>query len=104
MNDIHISKKFKVITNYPNPFHTKTTIEYSIKENSHVLLDIYNLHGKKVVTLVNGNKQTGLYKTVWDGNGLNGSEVSTGFYYLVLTTSNNEKITRTKKEVVFVRE
>ena len=102
-HNIKQNNKHNIITNYPNPFHTKTNIEYSIKEKSHVLLDIYNLQGKKVSTLVEGNKQTGLYKTVWEGDGLNGSEVSTGVYYLVLTTSNNEKITRVKKEVFFLK-
>jgi len=65
---------------YPNPFNTSTTIGYDLPRASLVTLEVYNLVGQKVATLVNGYEQAG-YRTVnW-----NAAEVTTGIYYYKLT-------------------
>lgn len=65
---------------YPNPFNASTTIGYDLPRASRVTLEIYNLVGQKVATLVNDYQQAG-YKTVnW-----NAAEVTTGIYYYKLT-------------------
>jgi hypothetical protein len=65
---------------YPNPFNASTTIGYDLPRASQVTLEIYNLVGQKVATLVNDYQQAG-YKTVnW-----NAAEVTTGIYYYKLT-------------------
>lgn len=65
---------------YPNPFNVFTTIGYELPRASRVTLEVYNLVGQKVATLVNGYEQAG-YKTVnW-----NAAEVTTGIYYYKLT-------------------
>lgn len=61
--------------NRPNPFNPATEISFSLPEPSHVTLEIYNLTGQKVVTLVDGHLQTGPYTFTWDG-----SDAASGIY------------------------
>jgi hypothetical protein len=67
--------------NYPNPFNPSTTIEYSVPKRSLVTIEICNLLGQKVRTLVNETKSAGTYKSVWDGTDDMGKQLSTGVYF-----------------------
>lgn len=53
--------------NYPNPFNSETSIQYTIPEASHVKLIIYNLMGQRLNTLVDGIKQPGHHRAIWNG-------------------------------------
>ncbi len=68
------------LSNYPNPFNPTTTIHYSIAENSHVTLDVYNIRGQRVIKLVDDRLQKGEHSVVWDGNDDTGNSVSSGVY------------------------
>jgi hypothetical protein len=75
-----VPRNFALRGCYPNPFNASTTIGYDLPRASRVTLEVYNLVGQKVATLVNGYEQAG-YKTVnW-----NAAEVTTGIYYYKLT-------------------
>ena len=74
---------FMLGQNYPNPFNPTTTIQYSIPKAAHVTLNVYNSLGKKVVTLVNANKEAGSYTV-----NFNGSSLSSGIYYYRITSGN----------------
>ncbi len=65
---------------YPNPFNTSTTIGYDLPRASRVTLEVYNLVGQKVATLVNDYEQAGYKSINW-----NAAEVTTGIYYYKLT-------------------
>lgn len=67
--------------NYPNPFRPQTTVNYTVKGTSPVSLEIYNLKGQLVRTLVNETKATGNYSAVWDGRDSDGKQVSGGVYH-----------------------
>ena len=56
--------------NYPNPFNPRTTIEYELKRPSNVQLEVYNVLGQKVKTLINGYERAGDYKINFNGSGL----------------------------------
>ena len=64
--DHHVPTDYYLKQNYPNPFNASTIIEYSLPENAYVTLDIYDILGRHVVTLVNGNQTAGRYQVVWD--------------------------------------
>lgn len=68
--------KFELHQNYPNPFNPTTNIRYRIAKNSFVTLKIYDLLGKEVATLVNGNQNAGTYEV-----NLNGENLSSGMYF-----------------------
>ncbi len=78
---------FKLEQNYPNPFNPATTIKFHIKENGYVTLIIYNLLGKEVEILVNGNKNRGSYTVKW-----NAENVPGGVYFCKLTSGNKKEI------------
>jgi spore germination protein YaaH len=52
-------------TNYPNPFNAQTTLRFDIENNARVSLDIYDINGKRVETLVNGYLNSGTYQRSW---------------------------------------
>jgi len=72
--------KFSLAQNYPNPFNLKTTIRYEIPKLGHTTLDIYNLAGQKIKTVVQKNQLAGSHIALWDGTNENGQIISTGVY------------------------
>ena len=72
---------FKLDQNYPNPFNPSTTINYSIQESGNVIIKIYDSLGKQIRILVNETKNSGEYRTIWDGRDDNGKKVSSGVYF-----------------------
>jgi hypothetical protein len=74
--------------NYPNPFNPTTSIEFALPEAAQVSLEIYNLLGQKVRTLVNGYVPAGYINTSWDGLDQNGKEISSGTYIYRLQTAD----------------
>jgi hypothetical protein len=75
--------------NYPNPFNATTNISFGLPEAGHVSLEIYNLMGQKVATLVDGNMPAGSHSVCWDA-----STASSGIYFYKLTTAD---FTETKR-------
>jgi len=55
-------KQFRLFQNYPNPFNPLTTIKYAVPKQAIVNIDLYNLLGQKVQTLVKGKKAPGVYE------------------------------------------
>ncbi|MCB5228819.1 MAG: carboxypeptidase regulatory-like domain-containing protein [Candidatus Cloacimonetes bacterium] len=80
--------------NYPNPFNPETTISYSIKDAGAVRLDIYNIKGQLVTTLVNEDKPSGHYKAVWNGRDASGGACSSGIYFYHLQAPGYRKVNK----------
>ena len=78
--------------NYPNPFNPTTNIEYSISKNQFVKINIFDITGKNIKTLVNENKTPGNYHVKWNGTNFNGNIQPTGVYYYQLEMVNNQSI------------
>ena len=72
--------RFELAQNHPNPFNPVTTIGYGLPERSYVTIEIYNVLGQKVRSLVNCEQPAGLYAITWDGTNTAGSPVATGVY------------------------
>ncbi len=89
---------FNLSQNYPNPFNPATTIEYSIPENSNVRLEVFNILGEKVVTLVNEYKPAGNYRVTFETNSLN-STLPSGVYIYKINSSAFQQI----KKMVLIR-
>jgi hypothetical protein len=71
---------FALHNNYPNPFNPITNIRYDIPEVSDVRIDIYNLAGQRVRTLVSREHQPGRYRIKWNATNDFGSPVASGMY------------------------
>ena len=74
--------------NYPNPFNPSTTIAYSIQNDGMIELNVYNIKGQLVKTLVRGEQQAGSYEAVWNGKNNNEKGVSSGIYFYKLSTKD----------------
>jgi hypothetical protein len=56
--------------NYPNPFNSQTTLEYALTDPSDVLLEVYNINGQLISTLVDSEQSEGRYEVFFDASGL----------------------------------
>lgn len=66
--------------NYPNPFRETTTIAYEVEQPGVVTLDVFDVRGRRVRTLVEGHKPVGTHHLVWDGTDAAGVPVASGLY------------------------
>ncbi len=80
--NIQAPKKFELLQNYPNPFNPSTIIEYSLPDEQHVLLKIYDALGREIQTLVNKIQKAGNYEVLFNAdNLLNGRQrLASGIY------------------------
>lgn len=79
-NSASLPETFWLSCNYPNPFNPVTTIEYGLPRRSHVTIEIYNILGRTVRSLVDREESAGWYAITWDGMNDDGESVATGIY------------------------
>ncbi|RMF10477.1 MAG: T9SS C-terminal target domain-containing protein, partial [Candidatus Neomarinimicrobiota bacterium] len=79
-DEAFIPDEFALYQNYPNPFNPVTTIVYDIPEASDVTIEIYNIVGQRVRTLVNAHQEPGRYKIHWNSTNDMGAPLSSGMY------------------------
>ena len=87
-----LPSEFALLSNYPNPFNASTVISYELPTDTHVKLEVYNISGQKVATLVDSKQHSGYRSVVWDA-----SEVSSGLYFYKLTAGD---ISETKRMIL----
>jgi hypothetical protein len=80
-------------SNYPNPFNPETTISFIVPKSGPASLEVYNIKGQIVRTLVNDVREAGKYTVIWNGKDNNGSSVASGLYFYRLT-HDGKNITR----------
>jgi len=74
--------------NYPNPFNPSTVVEFSLREASDVTLDVFNIMGQKVATLVDSHMEAGNHSVVWNSKDKSGNSVASGAYFYKLTAGD----------------
>lgn len=84
-----IPGRFFLSQNHPNPFNATTTVYYQLPVDAHVKLEIYNLAGQKVATVVDEKQEAGYKSVRWDA-----SKVSSGLYFYRLTASDYSECRR----------
>ncbi len=87
----HIPLEFSLHQNYPNPFNSSTNISFTLPEAGHVKLDIYDIAGRLVNTLVNAEIDAGRQTVIWDGTDQSGRPVSSGIYFYTMRSGNDLK-------------
>ena len=90
-------REFKLFNNYPNPFNPSTNISFNIVHASLVTLEIYNLLGQKIKTVLTKRLERGDYTYRWDGKNDLGKDLVGGMYFYKMTADN---FSQTKKMVL----
>ena len=81
-----VPTEFTLEQNYPNPFNPSTTIKYSLMTDTHVSLNVYDINGRKIKTLINRYEQAGHKTITWQGENDSGKKVASGTYIYQLKT------------------
>lgn len=97
--DRMLPETFDVAQNYPNPFNPSTEIAYQLPEASHVNIEVFDVRGVKVRTLVQGDMAAGFHKATWDARSDNGAQVASGLYFYVVKAGEHVM----KKRMTFVK-
>ena len=84
-----LPSEFALLSNYPNPFNASTVISYELPTDTHVKLEIYNLFGQKVATVVDGQQEAGYRSVNWEA-----SEAASGVYFYKLTAGDFTEVKR----------
>ena len=101
--ELGLPQDFALGQNYPNPFNPSTTIPFAVPVADDVLgtavlapvsVEIFNMLGQQVHTLVQGNLQPGYYSMVWDGRNSAGRAVATGIYFYKLQVGGKVQVRR----------
>jgi hypothetical protein len=74
------------LSNFPNPFNPETKIVFNLPEEGNVKIEIYNIKGQKVKTLLDCYMSPGRSEMIWDGRDNNGKQISSGIYFYQLVT------------------
>ena len=90
---------YDLMQNYPNPFNPSTSISFSIPERDHVKINIYDMTGRLVSTLVNETLNEGVHMVSWNGQDSSGEMVSAGVYIYALESSS----TMMTKKMIFLK-
>ena len=77
---------FALGQNYPNPFNPSTIIPYQLPASGHVRLDVFNVLGQRLATLVNAEQSAGVYTAQWDATDASGRAVGAGVYIYRLSS------------------
>jgi hypothetical protein len=84
-----LPSEFALSGNYPNPFNASTVISYELPGVTHVKLEVYNLRGQKVATLVHAQQEAGYKSVTWED-----SEAASGVYFYKLTAGDFTEVKR----------
>jgi hypothetical protein len=84
--------KFDLQDSYPNPFNAETIIEYTLPEDCHVNITVYNVLGRKVRSLVSGYQLAGHETVVWDGKDDMSQEVASGVYFYAIEAGDFKQV------------
>ena len=85
---------YSLSQNYPNPFNPNTKIQFSITKEAFVTLKVYDMLGREVETLVNGEKGSGTYEVSFDA-----STLSSGVYFYTINAKDFNKV----KKMILLR-
>lgn len=76
-----VASRFSIRQNYPNPFNPATTVSYSLPQRSRVRVNVFDVTGRSIATLVDAEQEMGAHLAHWDGLDDEGREAASGVYF-----------------------
>jgi len=92
-NNISDDKPF-IVNTYPNPFTAETNLNFYLKQNSEITIDIFDIYGRKVINLYEGKLDSGEHNIIWNGTNKKGMKVRSGSYLCVFKSTDNNATTK----------
>jgi hypothetical protein len=85
--------------NYPNPFNPSTNIRFILEESAQVEIEVFNLKGQKIRTLVNGSYDSGEFIVNWNGKNDDNRDEASGVYFYRMNTGSSSQM----KKMILLR-
>ncbi len=98
-NETLLPVTIELSQNYPNPFNPATTISFTTSRRTRATVEIYNLIGQNVRTLLNGEVDAGTTSVTWDGHNNHGHKAASGVYFYKLTAGSAQQV----KKMILLR-
>lgn len=93
--------EFNLSQNYPNPFNPETEISYGMPKSGNVIINIFNIEGQKVRSLVNAYQSPGEHHVEWNSKDDKGDQLPSGtYFYKITVTSAKSSWSKTKKMIL----
>ncbi len=89
-----IPAEFNLAQNYPNPFNASTEISFALSSAGYITLEVYDIAGRLVRTLLSSDMTAGDHTVIWNGSNDNAESVSSGIYFYKLTTDQKSETRR----------
>ncbi|MHC4639342.1 MAG: M1 family metallopeptidase [Planctomycetota bacterium] len=86
-----IADRFRLESNYPNPFNSTTTLRFELPAATEVVLNIYDLSGREIVRLIDRNLEAGYHQYIWNARDAHGRELPTGIYIARMMVQGSTK-------------
>jgi hypothetical protein len=87
-----VPENYSLVQNFPNPFNPTTEIAYDLPEAANVNLEVYNILGQNVKSLVNQYQDAGSYRVTWNGTNNEGAQVASGVYFYRISAGDFKDI------------
>jgi hypothetical protein len=101
---VEIPNITSIESNYPNPFNSSTTIAYSVANlgpiPAQINIDIYDIQGRKIRSLLNNRMEVGKHTITWDGRDDSGNELASGIYFARITQWHVDYLSRSQKLIL----
>lgn len=88
------AETYQLYNSYPNPFSTETRTAFVLYKDSHVTVDVFDVLGRKVRTLFNGDLPTGYEQVEWNGTTDSGVRASSGVYFIRIDVAGSVKVNK----------
>ncbi len=96
---VKIPTLFSLSQNYPNPFNNSTVIHYELPIDGYVKLDVFDIRGRKITTLINEEKDAGTYDYKWNISKI----ISSGIYFYRLSIDSRNANFQQVKKMIYVK-
>jgi len=100
---VTLPDRYQLAQNYPNPFNPTTVIPYTLSKSGQVTLDILNIRGKRICSLVHGVQTAGNYQIHWNSSDDTGNRVTNGIYFYTLSVSGTHGFFKKTHKMVLMK-
>ncbi len=87
-----LPQEFALEQNFPNPFNPSTAINFALPSPARIKLEIFNILGRSVRTLLDNEYPAGYHDIIWDGNDSQGNPVASGIYLYRLSSGETNLV------------